>query len=85
MDTLARITGSASLELVVAQLGGVVGLGLLLWQNVLLVYAARHHYRLSTERAVAAVIGPLGAVVVLGLALIVVAAVLLVLSQRAVM
>ena len=82
LDTMARLQGNAPLQLFMAQLGGLVGLAVLLWQNVLLVFAARHHYGLSTERAVAAVIGPLGAVVVLGLAAIVVAVVLLVLSQR---
>ena len=42
---------------------------------------ARQHYSLSTERAVAAVIGPIGGVAVLGLALVIITAVLFVLSQ----
>jgi hypothetical protein len=81
VDTVARLQGNARLELFTAQLGGLIGIGVVLWQNVLLVFSARHHYELSTERAVAAVIGPLGAIVVLLLALIVVEVVLLVLSQ----
>jgi hypothetical protein len=52
-----------------------------LWQNVLLVLAARNHYGISTERAVAAVIGPIGAVVLLVVALIIVAIVLALMGQ----
>jgi hypothetical protein len=58
-------------------------LAVFLWQNLLLIYAARQHYRISTERAVAAVIGPIGAVVFLIVALVIVAAILFVLTQGA--
>jgi len=83
LDALARIQGDATLAAATGQLTGVVAVGILLWQNLLLIYAARLHYRISTERAVAAVVGPIGGVVVIGLALVVVAAILFVVSQQA--
>ena len=82
LDALAKLQGNARLELSIGQLAGVLSLGLFLWQNVLLVFAARQHYAISTERAVAAVVGPIGVVAVLLLALFVLALVLLVLSQQ---
>jgi len=66
----------------VGQLAGVVSLGIFVWQNVLLVYATRDHYSISTERAVAAVIGPIGAVLVLVVALIILAIVFTILAQQ---
>jgi hypothetical protein len=81
LDSLARLAGSARLESAIGQLLGLVGVGIFVWQNVLLIYAARLHYRISTERAIAAVIGPLGVVAVLGLALLILAVVMLVVSQ----
>jgi hypothetical protein len=81
LDSLARLAGSARLELSIGQLIGLVGVAIFVWQNVLLIYAARLHYRISTERAVAAVIGPIGVVAVLGVALLILAVVLLVVSQ----
>jgi len=53
-----------------------------LWQNALLVIATRQHYGISTERAVAAVIGPIGAVVILTLALIILAITLAIIAQQ---
>jgi len=82
LDALARLQGNARLELSFGQLASIVGIGIFVWQNVLLIYAARLHYSISTERAVAAVIGPIGVVAVLVLALIVLAAVVLVVSQQ---
>lgn len=81
LDSLARLGGSARLELSIGQLLGLVGVGIFVWQNVLLSYAARLHYRISTERAVAAVIGPIGVVAVLGVAILILAVVLLMISQ----
>jgi hypothetical protein len=81
-DALARLEGNARVEASFGQLLGVVGIAVLVWQNVLLVYAARLHYRISTGRAVAAVIGPIGAIGVLALALLILAVVLLVVSQQ---
>jgi hypothetical protein len=81
-DALARLEGNAGVELSFGQLLGIVGIAVLVWQNVLLVYAARLHYRISTGRAVAAVIGPIGLVAVLGLALLILTVVLLVVSQQ---
>ena len=44
--------------------------------------ATRQHYGISTERAVAAVIGPIGAVVILTLALIILAITLAIIAQQ---
>ena len=81
LDAVARLAGDARLEMGTGQLAGLVSLAIFLWQNVLLIYAARQHYGISTERAVAAVVGPIGGVAVLGLTLVIVGAVLFVLSQ----
>jgi hypothetical protein len=81
-DALARLGGNARVEASFGQLLGVVGIAVLVWQNVLLVYAARLHYRISTGRAVAAVIGPIGVIALLALALLILAVVLLVVSQQ---
>ena len=82
LDALIKLQGNAPLELTVGQLAGLVSLAIFIYQNILLVLAARLHYQFSTERAVAAVVGPIGIVVVLALALVVVAIVLLVLTQQ---
>jgi hypothetical protein len=81
LDALLKLQGNARLELSIGQLSGLLGIAIFLWQNLLLVYGARTHYRISTERAVAAVIGPIGAVVVLILLLIILSVVLLIVSQ----
>ncbi|TME45102.1 MAG: hypothetical protein E6I56_10255 [Chloroflexi bacterium] len=83
LGAVARLAGDARLEMGTSQLAGLVSLAIFLWQNVLLIYAARQHYAISTERAVAAVSGPIGGIAVLGLALVIVGAVLFVLSQSA--
>jgi hypothetical protein len=46
-----------------------LGVGLFLWQNLLLVFAAQLHYGISGERAVTAVVGPVGCLAVLVVAL----------------
>ena len=81
VDALIKLQGNARLELSIGQLSGLLGIAIFLWQNLLLVYGARTHYRISTERAVAAVIGPIGVVAVLLLVLIVLSVVLLIVSQ----
>jgi hypothetical protein len=83
IDAIGRLSGKTSGQQPAAQLSGLVAVAVFLWQNVLLVYAAREHYRISTERAVAAVIGPIGGVAVLIVALVIVTAVLFVLGQSA--
>lgn len=80
-DALMKLQGNARLEPSIGQLSGLLGIAIFLWQNLLLVYGARTHYRISTERAVAAVIGPIGAVVVLILVLIILSVVLLIVTQ----
>ena len=83
LDALARLLGDSGLEMRTGQLTGLISFGIFIWQNLLLIYAARQHYRISTERAVAAVIGPLGAVIVLGITLVIAAAILFALTQSA--
>jgi hypothetical protein len=82
LDAIAQLQGNAALESRVGQLAGVLAIGIFVWQNILLIYAARQHYRISMERAVAAVIGPIGGVAVLGVALLIVGAILFALSQQ---
>src|SRR2546428_340963 len=81
VDALLKIQGNARLELQIGQLQGLLGLAIFLWQNALLVLATRQHYGLSTERAVAAVVGPIGVVVVLVVALIILAVVFAIITQ----
>lgn len=81
LDALLKLQGNARLEQSMGQVSGLLGIAIFLWQNLLLVYGARTHYRISTERAVAAVIGPIGAVVVLILMLLILSVVLLIVSQ----
>jgi hypothetical protein len=80
-DALLKVQGNARLELSVGQLAGLSGVALFLWQNALLVIATRVHYAISTERAVAAVVGPIGAVLVLALALIILGIILAIVAQ----
>ena len=82
VDALLKLQGNARAELFVGQLAGLLGVAIFLWQNVLLVMATRDHYAISTERAVAAVIGPIGAVLVLTIALVIVAIVLTIMAQQ---
>jgi hypothetical protein len=84
LDAIAKLQGNARLDVSLGQLAGLLTLAIFLWQNVLLVFAARLHYGFSTERAIAAVIGPLAVVAVLLVALFLLAIVLFVLSQQAV-
>ena len=81
LDALLKLQGNARVELPVGQLVGLLGVAIFLWQNALLVMATRRHYAISTERAVAAVIGPIGVVVVVVLALVILAIVLAVIGQ----
>ncbi len=82
LDALAKVQGNARVEQSIGQLLGVLGLGIFLWQNALLLFAARAHYGISTERAVAAVIGPIAAVVVLAIALLILAVILTIIAQQ---
>ena len=81
-DALLKFQGNARAELAVGQLAGLLGVAIFLWQNALLVVATRQHYGISTERAIAAVIGPIGAVLVLLLALIILAITLAIIAQQ---
>jgi hypothetical protein len=81
-DAVLKLHGNAKAELSIAQLAAVLGVAIFLWQNALLVVATRRHYAISTERAVAAVIGPIGAVVVLVVALIILAIALAIFAQQ---
>jgi hypothetical protein len=82
IDTLLKLQGAARAEVSFGQLAGVVAVAIFLWQNALLVIATRDHYAISTERAVAAVIGPIGIVFVLTIALIILGVVLTIIAQQ---
>jgi hypothetical protein len=82
VDTLLKLQGAARAEVSFGQLAGVVAVAIFLWQNALLVIATRDHYAISTERAVAAVIGPIGIVFVLTIALIILGVVLTIIAQQ---
>jgi hypothetical protein len=81
-DALLKLQGATRAEASFGQLAGLVAVAIFLWQNALLVMATRAHYGISTERAVAAVVGPIGAVLVLLLALLILAVVLALIAQR---
>jgi hypothetical protein len=82
VDALLKLQGAARAELAFGQLASLLALAVFLWQNALLVIATRDHYAISTERAVAAVVGPIGAVLVLLLALIILGIVLAIVAQQ---
>jgi hypothetical protein len=82
VDALLKLQGSARAELSFGQFAGVVAVAVFLWQNALLVFATRDHYAISTERAVAAVIGPVGVVAVLAFALIILGIILAIIAQQ---
>lgn len=82
LDALLKVQGNARVELSVGQLLGLADIAIFLWQNALLVFAARMHYSISTERAVGAVIGPIGAIAVLAIALVILAVILMIIAQQ---
>ncbi len=82
-DALLKLQGNARAELSFGQFAGFVAVAVFLWQNLLLVFATREHYGISTERALAAVIGPIGVVIVLVVALIILGVVLAIIAQQA--
>ena len=73
LETLTRFSANPSARASLASLVSIVGLGIFLWQNFLLVLAAQTHYGLSIGRSVTAVLGPVGCLLLLGLALLVLA------------
>jgi hypothetical protein len=83
VDALLKLQGAAGAELAFGQLATLVAVAVFLWQNALLVMATRDHYALSTERAVAAVIGPIGVVAVVVMAVIILGIVLAIVAQQA--
>ena len=82
VDAFLKLQGAARAETSVGQLAGLLAVAIFLWQNALLMMATRDHYAISTERAVAAVVGPIGVVAVLLLALIILAVVLAIVAQQ---
>jgi hypothetical protein len=82
VDALLKLQGATRAEASFGQFAGLVAVAIFLWQNALLVIAARDHYAISTERAVAAVVGPIGVVIVLALALIILGIVLSIMAQQ---
>ncbi|TMF10836.1 MAG: hypothetical protein E6I37_11555 [Chloroflexi bacterium] len=82
VDAWLKLQGASQAEASFGQLVGLVAVALFLWQNALLVMAARDHYAISTERAIAAVVGPIGVVIVLALALIILGIILTIVAQQ---
>jgi hypothetical protein len=82
VDALLKLQGADRAEASFGPVAGVVAIAIFLWQNALLVMATRDHYAVSTERAVAAVVGPIGVVIVAGLGLIILGIILAIIAQR---
>src|SRR5207302_6425274 len=82
VDAWLKLQGASQAEASFGQLVGLVAVALFLWQNALLVMAARDHYAVSTERAIAAVVGPIGVVIVLALALLYPGIILTIVAQQ---
>jgi hypothetical protein len=82
VDALLKLQGAARAEASFGQLLGLIAIAIFLWQNALLVRAARDHYSISTERALAAVIGPIGVVLVAGLGLVILGIILAIIAQQ---
>jgi hypothetical protein len=82
VDALLKLQGADRAEASFGKFAGLVAIAILLWQNALLVIATRDHYAISTERAVAAVVGPIGVVIVAGLGLIILGIILAIIAQR---
>jgi hypothetical protein len=82
VDALLKLQGAARAEASFGQLVGLIAIAIFLWQNALLVRAARDHYSISTERALAAVIGPIGVVLVAGLGLVILGIILAIIAQQ---
>jgi len=82
VDALLKLQGATQAEAAFGQLAGFVAVAIFLWQNALLVMAARDHYAISTERAVAAVVGPVGVLIVLALALIILGIIFAIMAQQ---
>ncbi len=82
LDAALKAAGSQGAE---GQLGSVLlalSLAVFAWQNLLLILAAKSHYGLSMERATTAVLGPVGALIALLIALFIVGAVLFLFVSR---
>ena len=82
VDAVLKLQGASRAEAAFGQLVGLMAIAIFLWQNVLLVMAARDHYAISTERAVAAVVGPVGVLIVLALALIILGIIFAIMAQQ---
>jgi hypothetical protein len=82
VDALLKLQGADRAEASFGKFAAVVAIAILLWQNALLVIATRDHYTISTERALAAVVGPIGVVIVAGLGLIILGIILAIIAQR---
>ncbi|HYM49678.1 MAG TPA: YIP1 family protein [Candidatus Limnocylindrales bacterium] len=80
VEAVLRALGNAPAADSLGPVSGSLGIALFAWQNVLLVMAAARHYRLPTDRAVAAVVGPAAAIVALGVTLVVAGTVLALLA-----
>jgi hypothetical protein len=82
LDCLFRAGGNARAAARTGSLLSALALAVFVWQNFLLIVAAHVHYGISGGRATTAVIGPVGCLALLIVALVVAASVLLVLMAR---
>lgn len=81
LDAFARLSSNARAAAAIGSLAGLTGVAVFLWQNGLLILAAQAHYGLSMPRAMTAVVGPIGCLVVLGIALLLLVAIAAVLGR----
>jgi Yip1 domain len=65
LSTLARVGHQPRAASRLDAIGPLLALGVFVWENVLYVMAASANYGISTERATAAVVGPIGCGLVL--------------------
>jgi hypothetical protein len=85
IDLALKAASSPGAEAQFGSLLLVLSLAVFTWQNLLLILAARGHYALSMERATTAVLGPVGALIVLMIGLVIVGTVLFLVLGRPVL
>ena len=83
LETITHLSSNAKAQLSIGSLAGLAGLVVFTWQNWLLILAARMHYALSNRRAVTSVLGPIGCLVILGILVLILAAITAVLVRPA--
>lgn len=80
-DVALKAAGNRTAEAQLSSLVLLLSIAVFAWQNFLLVVAAHSHYGLSMERATAAVLGPVGALIVLLVVTVILVTVVLVVAR----